>query len=107
MKKLALVLLLLPLSLAAGAQTVDEQLLSAQMGYQQGDAQLIQAAKREQQAETAKQLADARLRDAQAAVQKSDADLAAAKTEHDAAKQLMEQLSRSLSDAWKRKDGGQ
>lgn len=107
MKNFALVLLLLPLSMAAGAQTVDEQLLSAQMAYQQGDAQLNLATQRAKQAEEAKKLADARLIDAQRAVQKSDAELAQAKAAQDAAKQLMDQLSNNLSEAWKRKDSGQ
>ena len=107
MKNFALVLLLLPLSMTVGAQTVDEQLLSAQMAYQQGDAQLSLATQHMKQAEEAKKLADGRLIDAQRAVQKSDAELAQAKAAQDSAKQLMDQLSNSLSEAWKRKDGGQ
>jgi chromosome segregation ATPase len=104
MKNLALVLLL-SIAPVAGAQTADEQLLSAQMAYQQGDAQLSQASGREKQAEQDKAMADARLLDAQAAVQKSAADLATAKSALDSAKQQMEQLSQALREAWKRKDG--
>ncbi|BEV72415.1 MULTISPECIES: hypothetical protein [unclassified Paludibacterium] len=107
MKCHALGVLLLAMTAGAVAQSVDEQLLAAQMAYQQGDAQLTQATNRRVQAESAKQLADQRLLDAQAAVERSNAELAAAKAAEDAAKQTMDTLTSSLSEAWKRKDAGQ
>lgn len=107
MKKTVLGLILLGLAAAAVAQTVDEQLLAAQMAYQQGDAQLTQATARRARAEADKKAADQRLLDAQAAVKRADAELEIARSQEGAAKQTMDQLSGALSEAWKRKDQGQ
>jgi len=107
MNKLAISGFCLTLCAAAGAQTVDEQLLAAQIAYQQGNTQLSRADAALQQAQQAKKAADARLVDAQNAVQQSDAALTAAIAAQAAAKQSMDQLSGNLSSAWQRKDSAQ
>jgi len=104
-KQFAVVLLLAaPLPLLA--QTVDEQLLSAQMAYQQANNQQEQEAERLKQAQAAKQQADQRLLDAQNAVQKATDELAAATSADAAAKQQMQQQTQQLNEAWKRKEAG-
>lgn len=104
-KRFAFVLLLAaPLPLLA--QTVDEQLLSAQMAYQQANNLQEQAAERLKQAQAAKLQADQRLADAQAAVQRATEELAAAGTADSVAKQQMQQQTQQLNEAWKRKEAG-
>jgi hypothetical protein len=97
-------LLAAPLPLLA--QTVDEQLLAAQMAYQQANNVQEQAAERLKQAQTAKSQADQRLLDAQAAVQRANDELAAAGSADAAAKQQMQQQTQQLNEAWKRKEAG-
>ncbi|WP_287880407.1 hypothetical protein [Aquitalea sp.] len=104
-KHFAFVMLLAaPLPLLA--QTIDEQLLSAQMAYQQANNMQEQAAERLKQAQAAKLQADQRLADAQAAVQRATDELAAAGSADAAAKQQMQQQTKQLDEAWKRKDAG-
>jgi hypothetical protein len=88
------------------AQTVDEQLLSAQMAYQQANNQQEQAAERLKQAQVAKQQADQRLLDAQNAVQKAQMSWLRPAVPTWLPRQQMQQQTQQLNEAWKRKEAG-
>lgn len=99
-------LLLLAAPLSALAQTVDEQLLAAQMAYQQASNLQEQAEARLKQAQAAKLQADQRLADAQSAVQRAADELSAASSAQAAASQQMQQQAQQLHEAWQRKEAG-
>ncbi|WP_199053275.1 hypothetical protein [Aquitalea sp. ASV15] len=105
-KKFACVLWLATMALPALAQTLDEQLLAAQMAYQQANNLQEQAQARLTQAQAAKQQADQRLADAQMAAQRAAEELSAATAANTAASEQLQQHTRQLQEAWQRKEAG-
>lgn len=105
-KQFGCVLLLAATALPVLAQTVDEQLLAAQMAYQQANNLQEQAQARLTQAQASKQQADQRLADAQMAAQRAVEELSAATAAQSAASEQLQQQTRQLKEAWQRKEGG-
>jgi hypothetical protein len=97
----------LALLLAAGtlqAQTVDQQLLAAQMAYQSADSRLESARRQKQQAEAEQRLAAQRLEQAQQQLAQANLQLQHADSQLLAAESGLQQAQQVLKDAWQQKE---
>lgn len=86
------------------AQTVDEQLLAAQMAYQQANNQVAAALDKLRLVQEEKRRTDQRLSDVQVAAKQSTSQLADAESRLEAARATLFQVSEQLAKAWALKE---